>query len=126
MRTFGGFGQIPQAKVALQLHRIKVGNRAGHDDSSFTRTGGERGPPGLGSPERSRRLTRRSASRRPTPGREAAKSPCQHVDHKHQASAPGDYTANEITAAGTHSRHPLQPLTFARLPKARRTTRPAR
>jgi hypothetical protein len=67
-------------------------------------------------------LTRRSASRRPTPGREAAKSPCQHVDHKHQASGPGDYTANEITAAGTHSRHLLPPLTFARLPKTRRTT----
>jgi hypothetical protein len=45
--TFRGFGQIPQAKVALQLHGIEVGNRTGHDDSSFRRTGWEV-PPGLG------------------------------------------------------------------------------
>jgi hypothetical protein len=41
-------------------------------------------------------LTRRSASRRPTAGREARKSPCQHVDHKYQASVPADRRANEI------------------------------
>ena len=37
--TFGGLGQIPQAKVPLQLHRIEPGNRTGHDDSPFKRTG---------------------------------------------------------------------------------------
>ena len=44
-------------------------------------------------------LTRRSPSRRPTPGREASKSPCQQLSHEYQASVPGYRTANEI--AGT-------------------------
>jgi hypothetical protein len=42
-------------------------------------------------------LPRRSASRRPTPGREARKSPCQQLSHKYQASVTGNRTANEIT-----------------------------
>jgi hypothetical protein len=50
-------------------------------------------------PDRSRSLTRRSASRRPTPGREARKSPCQHVDHNYQVTVPGDRRANEIAGA---------------------------
>jgi len=37
--AFGGRGEIPQGKVALQLHGIEVGNRTGHGDSSFKRTG---------------------------------------------------------------------------------------
>ena len=69
--AFGGFGQIPQAKVALQLHRIEVGNRTGHGDSSFKRTGWERSSrPGVHLSE-AVGLTRRSASGWPTPGREA-------------------------------------------------------
>ena len=39
VRAFGGFGQIPHAKVTLQLHRIEVANRTGHGDFSFKRTG---------------------------------------------------------------------------------------
>jgi len=93
--AFGGFGQIPQAKVALQLHRIEVGNRTGHGDSSFKPTGWERSSrPGLHLSEAAG-LTRRSASWRPTPGRETRKSPCQHVDHNYQVSVPGDRRANE-------------------------------
>ena len=45
--TLGGFGQIPQAKVALQLHGIEVGNKTGHGDSSFSELAGKV-PPGLG------------------------------------------------------------------------------
>ena len=45
--TLGGFGQIPQAKVALQLHGIEVGNKTGHGDSSFSEPAGKV-PPGLG------------------------------------------------------------------------------
>ena len=48
MRSFGGIGQIPQAKVALQLHGIEAGNRAGHGDSSFRRTGWGMYLPALG------------------------------------------------------------------------------
>ncbi len=74
--TFGGIGQIPHAEVALQLHRIEAGNRTGHGDSSFRRTGwGSSSRPGVHLSEAAG-LTRRSASRRPTPGREARKSPC--------------------------------------------------
>ena len=46
--TFGGFGQIPQAKVTPQLHRIEVGSKTGHGDSSFKRTGwGSSSRPGV-------------------------------------------------------------------------------
>ena len=96
MGTCGGFGQIAHAKVSLQLHSRQVGNRAGHGDSSVKRTG-------WGSSSRPRAhlseaagLTRRSPSRRPTPGREASKSPCQQHSHEYQASVPGYRTANEI------------------------------
>jgi hypothetical protein len=94
--TFGGFGQIPQAKVSLQLNGMKVGNRTGHGDSSFRRTGwGSSSRPGVHLSEAAG-LPRRSASRRPTPGREARKSPCQQLNHEYQASVPGDHKANEI------------------------------
>jgi hypothetical protein len=43
---------------------------------------------------------RRSASRRPAPGREARKPPCQQLSHKYQASVPGDRNTNEIPGAG--------------------------
>jgi hypothetical protein len=108
--TFGGFGQIPHAKVALQLHRIEVGNGTGHDDSLFKRTGWGRFLPAWVHLSEAVGLTRRSASRRPTPGREARKSPCQHVDHKYQASVPGDRRANEIAGAGSRSPPPAATL----------------
>ena len=78
VRPFGGIGQIPQAKVAPQLHGIEAGNRAGHGDSSFKRTGWGMYLPAWVHLSEAAGLTRRSASRRPTLGREARKSPCQH------------------------------------------------
>ena len=100
MGTFGGFGQIPHAKVTPQLHRIEVGSKTGHDDSSFKRTCGGRFLPAWVHLSEAVGLTRRSASRRPTPGREARKSPCQQISHEYQASVPRDRKANEIAGAG--------------------------
>jgi hypothetical protein len=97
--AFAGFGQIPQAKVAPHLHRIEVVNRTGHGDSSFKRTSGERSSRLGGHLNGSRCLTRRSASRRPTPGQEARNSPCQHLRHRYKASVTADRTANEIAGA---------------------------
>ena len=72
VRAFGRIGQIPHAKVALQLHRIEVGNRTGHGDSSFRRTGWGRFLPAWGSPERSRRsnAAQRLPAAHPGPGGE--------------------------------------------------------
>ena len=54
---------------------------------------------------------RRSASRRPTQGREARKSPCQHSSHNYQANVPGGRRANEIAGAGLRALHPRRPST---------------
>ena len=89
MGTFGGFGQIPHAKVTLQLHRIEVGNGTGHGDSSVKRTGWGRFLPAWVHLSEAAGLTRRSASRRPTPGREARKSPCQQALVPARTAAPG-------------------------------------
>jgi hypothetical protein len=104
--TFGGFGQIPHAKVALQLHGIETGNGTGHDDSSVKRTGWGRFLPAWVHLSEAVGLTRRGAPRRPTPGREARKSPCQQLSHEYQASVPGDRRANEIAGAGSRARPP--------------------
>lgn len=80
------------------LKRVRMGPRlltVGH-------ARGERGwgrgvPPGPGVHlSEAVGLTRRSASRRPTLGREARKSPCQHVDHNQQANVPAVRRSSEI------------------------------
>ena len=110
MGTCDGVGQIPHAKVALQLHGIKVGNKTGHDDSSFRRTGWESSSrPGAHLSEAAG-LTRRSASRRPTPGREARKSPCQQLSHNYQASVAQTARRAKIAGAGLHTLDPLLPF----------------
>jgi hypothetical protein len=80
VRTFGRIGQIPQAKVALQLHVIDVGNRTGHGDSSVKRTGWGKYLPAWGSPERGRKpnAAQRLPAAHPGPGGEKiAVSACQ-------------------------------------------------
>ena len=90
-----GVGEVPQAQVEPQLLGAKVGDGAGHGDSVSGEPVGNV-PPSPRPARRSRRLTRRSASRRPVLGREAGKSPCQHLGHNCQARTRRDGMASEF------------------------------